>query len=70
MSREQALRMLTLWPAYAAFQEKERGSIEVGKQADFTAFSADLMKVPEAEIMKARVTLTVIAGELVYTAAD
>jgi len=70
VSREQALRMLTLWPAYAAFQEKERGSIEVGKQADFTAFSADLMKVPEAEIMKARVTLTVIAGELVYTAAD
>ena len=44
--------MLTLAPAYAAFQEKERGSIEVGKQADFTVFSADLMTIPRAEILK------------------
>jgi predicted amidohydrolase YtcJ len=68
VSREQALRMLTLWPAYAAFQEKERGSIEVGKQADFTVLSSDLMRVPEGEIMKARVMLTVIGGQVVYGA--
>ncbi len=66
VSREQALKMLTLAPAYAAFQEHERGSIEVGKHADFSVFSADLMTVPEAEILKAEVTMTVIAGEIVY----
>jgi len=66
VSREQALRMLTLWAAFAAFQEKERGSIEVGKQADFSVFSADLMRIPEGEIMGARATLTVIGGQTVY----
>jgi predicted amidohydrolase YtcJ len=68
VSRQQALRMLTLAPAYAAFQEKDRGSIEVGKQADFTVLSSDIMKVPEAAILDSRVTMTIIAGEPVYTA--
>jgi predicted amidohydrolase YtcJ len=66
ISREQALEMLTLAPAFAAFQEKDRGSIEVGKQADFTVFSTDLMSIPEAEILKAQPVLTVIGGEIVY----
>ena len=39
VSREQALQMFTLWPAYAAFQEKDKGSIEVGKLADLTVLS-------------------------------
>jgi predicted amidohydrolase YtcJ len=68
VSREQALKMLSLWPAYAAFQEKERGSITVGKQADFSVFKENLMTIPEAEILKAHVALTVIAGEVVYEA--
>jgi predicted amidohydrolase YtcJ len=68
VSREQALRMFTVWPAYAAFEEKLRGAIEPGKLADFTVFSADIMKIPEAEILKTRCVMTVIGGEVVYEA--
>jgi predicted amidohydrolase YtcJ len=67
VSRQQALKMLTVWPAYAAFQERERGSIEAGKQADFTVFGSDLMTIPEPQILKARVMLTIIGGEIVYS---
>jgi predicted amidohydrolase YtcJ len=67
VSRQQALKMLTVWPAYAAFQERERGSIEVGKQADFSVFASDLMTIPEPQILKARVMLTIIGGEVVYS---
>jgi predicted amidohydrolase YtcJ len=67
-TREQALKMFTIWPAFAAFEEKVRGSIEVGKLADFTVFSADIMKIPEAEILKTRNVMTVIGGEIVYEA--
>jgi predicted amidohydrolase YtcJ len=66
VSREQALRMFTLWPAVAAFEEVERGSIEVGKLADLTVLSADIMKIPEAEILKTRCLMTVIGGEIVF----
>ncbi len=50
LTREEALAILTRNSAYAAFQEKERGSIEAGKLADFSVFSADWMTIPEAEI--------------------
>jgi predicted amidohydrolase YtcJ len=66
VSREQALKMFTVWPAYAAFEENLRGAIEVGKLADFTVLSADIMKIPEAEILKTRCVLTVIGGEIAY----
>jgi predicted amidohydrolase YtcJ len=66
VTRDQALKMLTLAPAFAAFQEKERGSIEVGKQADFTVFSADVMTIPEPEILKAQIVMTIIQGDVVY----
>ncbi len=52
VTREQALKMFTIWPAYAAFEEKLRGTIEVGKLADLTILSADIMKIPEAEILE------------------
>jgi predicted amidohydrolase YtcJ len=67
-TREQALRMFTTWPAYAAFEEKQRGSIEPGKLADFTVLSADIMKIPEMEILKTRCVMTIIGGEVVYVA--
>ncbi len=66
VSRAEALKMLTLWPAYAAFQEQDRGSIEAGKLADFTVLSADIMQIPAAEILKARVVMTIIGGEVAY----
>jgi predicted amidohydrolase YtcJ len=58
--------MFTAWPAYAAFEETLRGSLEVGKLADFTILSADIMKIPEMEILKTRCMMTVIGGEIVY----
>lgn len=66
LTREQAIRMFTIWAAYAAFEEELRGSIEVGKLADFTILSADIMKIPEAEILKTRCLMTIIGGEIVY----
>ena len=68
VTREQALKMFTIWPAYAAFEEKLRGTIEVGKLADFTILSADIMTIPAPEILKTRNVMTVINGEVVYEA--
>lgn len=69
LPRDQALKMLTLWPAYAAFEENVRGTIEVGKLADLTVLSADIMKIPELDILKTHCLMTVIGGEIVYQAA-
>ena len=66
VSREQALKMFTIWPAYAAFEENLRGTIEVGKLADLTILSADIMKIPFPEILKTRCVMTVINGEIVH----
>lgn len=68
VTREQALKMFTLWPAYAAFQERERGSIEVGKVADLTVLSDDIMKIPEEKILKTRAAMTIIGGQVVHSA--
>jgi len=67
VSRENALKMFTIWPAYAAFEEKEKGSIEVGKLADLTVLSRDIMKIPEMEILETRNEMTVIGGEIIYS---
>jgi predicted amidohydrolase YtcJ len=66
VSREQALKMFTINAAYAAFEETDKGSIEVGKLADLTVLSGDIMKIPEPEILKTRCEMTVIGGEIVY----
>jgi predicted amidohydrolase YtcJ len=68
VTREQALKMFTIWPAYAAFEENLRGSIEVGKLADLTILSADIMKIPERDILKTHCMMTVIGGEIIYAA--
>ena len=68
VDRATALKMFTLWPAYASFRENELGTIEVGKRADFTAFDIDLMTVPAAEIPKGHAVLTVVDGQVVYQA--
>jgi predicted amidohydrolase YtcJ len=66
VTREQALKMFTIWPAYAAFEDKLRGTIEAGKLADLTILSANIMKIPELEILKTRCVMTVINGEIVF----
>lgn len=66
VTRTEALKMFTLWPAFASFEEKDRGSIEVGKVADFTVLSADIMEIPESEILKTQCVMTVIGGEVVW----
>ena len=66
VTREQALKMFTIWPAFASFQEKDKGSIEVGKLADFTVLSADIMKIPPPEILKTENEMTIIGGQVVY----
>jgi predicted amidohydrolase YtcJ len=67
VSHEDALKMFTIWPAYAAFEEKDKGSIEVGKLADFTVLSRDIMKIPETEILETQNEMTVIGGEIIYS---
>ncbi len=66
VTREEALKMFTLWPAYASFREKELGTIEPGKIADFTGFTADIMTIPEAEILTAEPAIAVIGGGVTY----
>jgi predicted amidohydrolase YtcJ len=66
VSREDALKMFTLSPAYAAFEEKDRGSIEPGKLADLTVLSKDIMKIPAPEILTTTCAMTVIGGEIAY----
>jgi predicted amidohydrolase YtcJ len=67
MSREEALKSWTLAGAYAAFEEKNKGTLEKGKLADFIVLSADIMKIPASEIWKVHVTKTVMNGEIVYS---
>jgi predicted amidohydrolase YtcJ len=66
MTREEALKCYTLWPAYAAFWEGVVGSIEVGKLADLTAFDRDIMTIPEDEILDTNVLYTIVGGKVVY----
>jgi predicted amidohydrolase YtcJ len=68
LSRPQALKLFTASAAYARFAEADLGTIAVGKRADLTAFSADFMTVPVAEIPKAHAVLTVVDGQVVYQA--
>jgi len=66
MTRKEALRAFTQWPAYAAFQEKEKGILEIGKWADLTILSKDIMKIPPGEILTTDVEMTIVGGRVVY----
>jgi predicted amidohydrolase YtcJ len=68
MTRDEALKSMTIWPAYAAFQEKELGSITPGKYADFVVLDQDLMRVPFELVLKTRVLSTWVGGKAVYEA--
>jgi predicted amidohydrolase YtcJ len=66
MTRDEALKAMTIWPAYAAFQEKTMGSISTGKYADFVMLDRDIMTVPVSDILSTQVVSTWIGGKAVY----
>jgi predicted amidohydrolase YtcJ len=70
MSRAEALKSYTLDGAYAEFEEDFKGSIEVGKAADFTVFDRDIMTIPEMEILEAKSVMTVVGGKIVFEMED
>ncbi len=66
MTREEALQSMTIWAAYAGFQESVMGSISPGKYADFVILDRDIMRIPESEILSTRVLSTWMGGRPVY----
>ena len=68
MTREEALQSMTIWPAYAGFQESVLGSLTPGKYADFVVLDRDIMRIPDTEILGTRVVSTWIGGKRVYEA--
>jgi predicted amidohydrolase YtcJ len=66
MTREQALRSYTLDAAYGAFEEGVKGSVEVGKLADFTVFSQDIMNVEENLLLSTEVEMTIFGGKVLF----
>lgn len=70
VGRDTALKAMTIWPARANFEENEKGSIEIGKYADFVVFAQDLLTVEEKDIPYIRLNHTIINGKIVFSAAD
>ena len=68
VTMEEAIRMFTIEGAYAGYAEATRGSITVGKYADFVVLSQDLTKIDPKDILKTKVLMTVVEGETVYEA--
>lgn len=66
LTREEALKGMTIWGAFANFEEKEKGSLEKGKFADLVILDTDLMKCDEAKILKTKVITTYLNGKVVY----
>ncbi len=66
LSREETIRGMTIWAAKASFEEKQKGSLEKGKFADFIILDTDLMSCEAADILKTKVIATYSAGKKVY----
>ena len=67
LSRQETLKSMTLWNAYAAFEEAEVGSISVGKRADMTVTDQNLMTVDETMILATKPIMTIVGGEVVFS---
>lgn len=67
LTREEALKGMTIWAAYSNFEEKEKGSLEKGKYADFIILDKDIMKCDIKAVLKTKVLSTYINGEKVYS---
>ena len=70
VTREEALKMFTIWPAIASFQEHVKGTIEKGKLADLTVFNKNLMTIPDHEILESKNVLTIVGGRAVFNAIN
>lgn len=68
LDRETALKLFTIWPAFATGREDVLGTIEAGKLADFSVFDRDLMVVPDLELKDAQPVMTVVGGQIVFKA--
>ena len=68
MTREEALKSMTIWPAFAAFQEHDLGSLSAGKYADFVVLDQDIMRAPVQTILATHVLSTWVGGKMVYEA--
>ena len=66
MTRLEALKSYTINAAYAAFEEKIKGSIEIGKYADFTVLSKNIITIPENQLLNTKVLYTIINGKIEY----
>jgi predicted amidohydrolase YtcJ len=66
MTRDEALKSMTIWPAHAAFQDSIMGSLTPGKYADFVVLDQDIMTVPDTSILATRVLATYLGGRAVY----
>jgi len=66
LSRMEALKSITTWAAKASFAEKDRGSIAVGYDADFTILDTDVIETPESNLLKTKVLYTIVDGKIVY----
>ncbi len=66
MTRDEALKSMTIWPAYASFEEQLTGSLTPGKYADFVILDRDIMTVPDADILGTHVIATYIQGRAVF----
>ncbi len=63
LTREEAMRAMTIWAARSAFEEDEKGSLESGKMADFIVTDKDLLTIPPEQIPKTGISQTWLAGE-------
>jgi len=67
LTRQEALRAMTIWAAKGSFEENVKGSIEAGKYADFVVLDKDIMTCPEEEVLKTNVMMTFLGGVPVYS---
>ena len=70
MTRHEALTSYTYSNAYAAFEEKKKGSLEVGKYADIVILNTDLIKCPDNKILDSKILYTIIDGKIKYKSSD
>ena len=68
MTRIEALKSYTINVAYGAFEESKKGTIEIGKLADFTVFSQNLITIPDNKILDTKVLYTIVNGKIEYRA--